>query len=186
MRFVERFRFSPWQVAVAVAAAIGLAVGASVVTYRYATNPTRVAEAFLKQCRAGNFGELHGMLDRTYQEVFTPAASRDVLAALNPYVPRDGRVVLAGYPDTYGLVSDWRRYHVRVEPTDAEAARKMGAGFIIILVQGKDGGWRVAFQPTYANLFSDLPGGGEYLSRVLRDRAGARFERLAQWREAAR
>jgi len=168
---------------------LGLVIAVGTIgTHRYVTSPTRVAEAFLAHCHNREYTKLQGVFDKTYYEVFTPEAGRELLAMLNAYVPRSYHVILANYPNQNGRVTDWRRYHVRVEATGSDLAGKAHASFVVTLVKDRNGGWRVAFLPTYESLFlsRDAQNGRDRLADILFQKAGARAGRLAQWQAGAR
>jgi hypothetical protein len=163
-----------------------IAVTASVVTNRYATDPTRVAEAFLYACREHDYARLYGLMDRAFQYAVPAEKGTGLLATLNTAMPRDCSIVLTGYPpDPTGLVDDRHLFHVRVEAKAAGADTRWPETFMVVLTQGKDGRWRVAFMPTYEGLRFALPTNaqGSDLPQMVAWAAGTRAPSLMQWRE---
>jgi hypothetical protein len=162
-----------------------IAVTASALTYRYTTHPNRVAEAFLRACREGDIPRLYGLMDRAFQQAIPAPTGCALLTALNSAIPRDGSIALSGYPSADNPVSDRHRYHVRVEASGAGPDSRRAGTFLIVLTQGKDGRWRVAFLPTYENLYFAQPPGAPVpdMNRWVAWAAGLRASRLQQWRE---
>lgn len=145
--------------------------------HRHLSDPTRIAERFLDCCCTQNYRDLYFLFDDSYQQVFPRQASERLLPALHTKIPRAYRIQMSNYPKTVdGLVVDWRRFHVRAEFEEPEEARRAHRSFVVILIQQKEGNWRVAFGPTYRNLFLGLYDGAgeEFLLRTVGQQAAGR------------
>lgn len=159
---------------------------AGAVAHRYATDPRRVAEAFLRAGLERDYARLYRLMDRAFQQAVPPERGTALLAALNPAIPRDCSIVLSGYPsDPNGLVDDRHLFYFRVESVGPSRDRPWPAYFRLVLTQGKDTRWRVAFTPTYESLCYTLPAGPQApdMGRMVAWAAGARTPWLQQWRE---
>jgi hypothetical protein len=162
-----------------------IAATAGVVTYRYANDPTRVAETFLHACRAHDYARLYGLMDQGFQQAVPAEKGSALLAVLNTAMPRACSIVLSGHPSgPTGLVENWHLFHVLVEANEAGADARWPGSFMVVLTQGKDGGWRVAFMPTYECLYCALPARAQApdLRQAVAWAAGARAPWLQEWR----
>ena len=110
-----------------------------------------------------------------------------LLAELHARLPRDFRVEASGHPEVPGGRPEPRRYHLRVAFQGEAAAKAEQPAFIVALAQQADGGWRVAFVPTYHSMFVTLYGeqGEQFFRRAVALRGRGRERQLEQWQSAS-
>ena len=163
---------------------LALSVGAGIAVRRYRSGPLAVARGFLGGCRTRDYAALRSLFDSSYQTVFPPEYSRALLERLHEAVPRAYQITMAGRPNTFGLVDNWHRYHVRVQFEEPPEARQDHKSFGITLVQEQNGVWRIEFEPTYLSLLRSLydAAGEQYFRRTLWEMAGPRSRSLWVWR----
>ena len=177
----------PRAMAVVIAAAImaGVVGAAAGLAFRLSA-PERAGQQFLECWERGDLAGVAAMLDDRYQDLLAPRGTA-LLEALHAKLPRRFRVEVSGYPDVPGGFLDRARYHLRVAFADAEAGRAAGPAFILTLAQRPDGGWRVAFLPTYRSLFVARFGdeGERFFRQRLAARVGTKPWQLDQWSTTA-
>lgn len=150
----------------------------------FRSRPVWTAHAFLSACQAGDHSRMYTLCDPQYRAVFAPASGERFLRVLHRFLPRRYRIVGYQQPSRDGLVSDRRRYSVRVEFEEPLTAKATHRSFVLTLVQNPHGNWFVAFEPTYASLFSGLYGasGEQFLRQAVWQAGGPEGHRLWNWR----